>query len=107
VEIRQAGGGDGKGAALQGGDAFAYQLFPAVEKAGGFGAAIESAAGNSLLIRFVGLPEVGGVAIRNGAFLAHPVDRRGSIEAAGEGDSDFFANGQGLKDIRHGCFLSW
>src|SRR5205809_417519 len=36
------------------------------------------------------------------SFFAHPVNRRAGIEAARERDADFFADGQRLKDGRHG-----
>src|SRR6185312_2589698 len=54
-----------------------------------------------VVVRFVGLAEIGGVRVRNRTLLAHPRERGARVESAGERDADLLAGGQGLQDGRH------
>ena len=94
VEVGDAGGGDVEGAGLEGGDAFADERAAAVDEAGLLGAVLEGLAGDRVVVGFVGLAEVGGVGVGEGALLLHPVERGAGVEAAGEGDADFLAEGR-------------
>src|SRR5690606_21325374 len=80
VEVGDAGGGDVGGAALECGNALGGQLAPAVDQPGEFGAVEQGLARNLLVVGLVGLAEVGGVGERNGALVAHPVERRTRVE---------------------------
>ena len=82
-----------EGAGLEGGDAFADEGAAAVDEAGLFGAVLEGFAGDLVVVGFVGLAEVGGVGVGEGALLLHPVKRGAGVEAAGEGYADFLAEG--------------
>ena len=62
VEVGDAGGRDVEGAALQRGDALADELLAAVDQAGLFGAVLQGAARDVLVIGLVGLAEVRRVA---------------------------------------------
>ena len=88
-----------KGAALHRGEAFGDQLLAAVDQAGMLGPVLQRALGNFVVIRFVGLTEVGGVGERDRAFGAHPVKRGAGVEAAGECDADALADRNTLKNI--------
>ena len=66
----------------------------AVDEAGFFCAVLEGFAGDGFVVGFVGLAEVGGVGVGNGAFLLHPVEGGGGVEAAGEGYADFLVEGR-------------
>ena len=101
VEVGDAGGGDVEGSGLEGGEAFADELGAAVDEAGLFGAVLEGGAGDGVVVGLVGLAEVGGVGVRDGAFLLHPVEGGGGVEAAGEGDADFLAGGKMFEDGGH------
>ena len=101
VEVVHAGGGDVEGAGLQGGDAFGHELLAAIDEARFFGAVLQGAARDLVVIGLVGLAEIGGVGIRNGALGAHPMDGGAGIEAAGESEADFFAGRQVLKNVSH------
>ena len=92
---------DVKGAALQGGDAFVRELAAAVNQARQFGAVLQGLARNGLVIRFVRLAQIGRVGAGHGAFLAHPQQGGGSVQAAGKGDADFLASGKRLQDGGH------
>ena len=102
VEVGDAGGGDVEGAGLERGDAFADELVAAVDEAGFFGAVLEGLAGDVVVVGLVGLAEVGGVGVGDRALLLHPVEGGGGVEAAGEGDADFLAEGEGFEDYGHG-----
>jgi hypothetical protein len=52
------------------------------------------------------LAEVGSIGVGESALLLHPVEGGGGIEAAGEGDADFLADGEGFEDDGHGVVLS-
>ena len=56
-----------------------------------------------IIVRFVRLAEVGRIRVRDRALLLHPVQGGGSVEAAGEGDANFFSDGQGLENYGHAC----
>ena len=101
VEVVHAGRGDVKGAALQRRDAFGDELLAAIDQARLFGAVLQGAARDVVVIGLVGLAEICRVGVGNGALGAHPVDGGAGIEAAGEGEADFFARRQVLKNISH------
>ena len=102
VEVGDAGGGDVEGSALEDGDTLGDQLAAAIDEPGLFGAALEGAARDGVVVGLIRLAEVGGVAEGDGALLAHPVDGGGGIEAAGKRDADLLAGGERLKDCAHG-----
>ena len=52
-------------------------------------------------VGLVVLAEVGGVGARDRALLAHPRDGDRGVEAAGEGDADALADGEGGQDLAH------
>ena len=101
VEVVHAGGGDVEGAGLQRGDAFGDELRAAIDQARFFGAVLQGAARDLVVIGLIGLAEIGGVGIGDGALRAHPVDGGAGVESAGEGEADFFARGQVLQNISH------
>ncbi len=101
VEVRVAGRRDVERAGLQRGDAFGNKLRAAVDKPRLFGAVLQRAARDVVVVRLVRLAEVRGVRVRNGAPCAHPVQRGAGVEPAGEGDADFLAGGKVLEDVRH------
>ena len=90
-----------KAPALQRGDPFVDQLPPAVDEPRFFGAVLQRAARNFVVVCFVGLAEIGGVGVGNRALAAHPVKRGARVEAAGKCDADFLAGGNTLKNRRH------
>ena len=92
---------DVKGAALQRGDALGHELPAAIDQTRELGAVLARAARNVVVVRLVGLAEIGGVGVRDGALLAHPVNRGARIEAAGERNADLLADGKALKNICH------
>ena len=94
VEVGDAGSGDVEGAALQRGQAFAHQLRAAVDQPGLLCPVLQRAAGNLVVVGFIGLAEIGGIAERNRAFLTHPVDCRAGVKTAGKSDADLFAGGE-------------
>jgi len=85
-----------EGSGLEGGNALADEGGAAVDEAGLFGAVLEGFAGDLVVVGFVGLAEVGGVGVGESALLLHPVERGAGVESAGEGDTDFLAEGQGF-----------
>ena len=93
---------DVEGAALKRGDALGDQLRAAVDQASLFGAVLERAARDFVVVGFVGLAEIGGVRARDRALLAHPQQRGAGVESAGKGDADLLADGQVLQDGGHG-----
>ncbi len=78
VEVGDAGGRDVEGAALQRGDAFGHQLAAAVDQAGLFGAVLQGAARDFVVVRFVGLAQVGGVGVGHGALFRASSEARRS-----------------------------
>ena len=90
-----------EGAGLEGGEALADELGAAVDEAGLGGAVLKSGARDGVVVGLVGLAEVGGVGVRDGAFLLHPVQGGGGVEAAGEGDADLLAGGEMFEDVGH------
>ncbi|MNT78587.1 hypothetical protein D3C72_2178350 [compost metagenome] len=88
-------------ARLQGGDAFGHELRAAVDQAGVFGAVGQGLAGDLVVVGLVGLAQVGGVGVGDGAVVAHPQERRAGVQAAGKGDADFLAGGQVREDSGH------
>ena len=52
-------------------------------------------------VGLVVLADVGGVGARHRALGAHPGDRDRGVEAAGEGDADALADGEGGQDLAH------
>ena len=101
VEVRNAGGGDVKRAALQDRQSLGDELRAAVDEAGLFGAVLQRAPRNLVVVRLVGLTEVRGVGVRDRALAAHPVQRRARVEPARERDADAFAGRQFLKNVGH------
>jgi hypothetical protein len=87
---------------LEGGESFTDELGAAVDEAGNFGSAFEGAFRNFVVVGFVGLSQIGGIAIGDGAFLAHPIDGGAGIEATRKCDAYTFAEGKRLKNIAHG-----
>jgi hypothetical protein len=102
VEVGDAAGGDVKGAALYRGDALVRQLAAAVDQACFLRAVSHGLARDFFVVRLVGLAQVGGVGVGQGAFLLHPQEGGRCVEAAREGDTDFLPFGQVLQDGAHG-----
>ena len=73
----------------------------AVDGAGDLGAVLQRAGRDAVDVGLVVLADVGGVGARDGALVAHPGDRDRGVEAAGEGDADALADGQGGQDLAH------
>ncbi len=94
-----------EGAALQCGQSFLHQLHAAVDEAALLGAVFQRAPRDILIIGLVRLAEVGRIAVGNRSLLAHPVNGRAGIQAAGEGDANFFPNRKTLQNIAHESFL--
>ena len=90
-----------EGSGLQGGDAFADEGQAAVDEAGLFGAVLEGLARDGVVVGFVGLAEVSGVGVGEGALLLHPVEGGGGVEAAREGYAYFLVKGEGFQDDGH------
>src|SRR5262249_18495136 len=63
----------------------------------------ERLARNVLIVRFVGLPEVGGIRIGDCAVCAHPVHRGAGVQAAREGDADFLSLGKLVDYVCQSC----
>jgi len=101
VEVGDASGADVEGTRLQRGNAFGGELGAAVDQAGLRGAVFHRLARNLVVIRLVGLAEVGGVGVRDGALELHPVQRGAGVQAAGKGNADFVADGEVLKNGGH------
>ena len=80
---------------------------PAVDGAGDLGAVLQGPVGDAGDVGLVVLADVGGVGARDGALVAHPGDRDGGVEAAGERDADALADGQGGEDLAHGVGSFW
>ena len=57
--------------------------------------------GMGVVVGLVGLAEVGGVGVGDGALLLHPVEGGRGVESTGEGDADLLTDGQGFKDDGH------
>ena len=81
---------------------FGDQLRAAVDQARLLGAVLQRAARDVVVVGLVGLAEVGGVGVGDGALAAHPVQRGARVEAAGKRDADLFAGGKILKNGAHG-----
>src|SRR5690606_31698391 len=78
------------------------QLGAAVDQARLFGAVLHGLARDFVVVRLVGLAEVGGVGVGNGACLLHPEQGGAGVETAGESDADFLLEGEVLKNGGHG-----
>ena len=103
VEVGAAAGADVEGAAGERGQPLLDQLRPAVDARGRSRRRTRRArAGYAGDVGLVVLPDVGGVGARDRALVAHPGDRDGGVEAAGERDADPLALGQGGEDLAHG-----
>ena len=98
VEVRLAGRGDVEGTALQGHQALAHELGPAVDEAGVLGAVLRRPVGHAAEVGLVVLPEVGRVGVGDRPLGAHPGDRGRRVEPAGEGDADALADRQRQQD---------
>ena len=101
VEVGHAGGRDVEGAALQRGEPFGHELAAAVDQARLFGAVLQRAARNVVVVGFVGLAEVRGVGVGDRALAPHPVKGGARVEPAGKRDADLLAGGNALKNGRH------
>ena len=101
VEVGGAASGDVEGAALDRGDAFGDELRPALDEPRQLRAVGHRLLRDVVVVLLVGLTEIGGVGVRNGALGAHPVQRGAGIEAAGKRDADLFAGGKTLKNVGH------
>ena len=82
------------GAALQGDEALVDERLGAVDQPGDLGTVLGGTAGHRGDVGLVGLADVGGVGAGDGAVLAHPGDGDRRVEAAGERETDQFADGQ-------------
>ena len=102
VEIRDAGGRDVERARLDRRDPFRHQLLAAVDEARVRGAVLQRLARDRIVVGLVGLPEIGRVGVRDRTLLAHPVDRRAGVEAAGKCDADLPSDRELLEDRFHG-----
>ena len=91
-----------EGAALQRGDAFGGQVRAAVDQPRVLGAVLHRAARDLVVVGLVGLTQVRGVGVGDGALLAHPQQRGAGVEAAGKGDADLLDDGEVLEDGCHG-----
>ena len=101
VEVGAAAGPDVERAAGQRREPLLDQGRPAVDQPGDLRAVRGGAAGDRGDVGLVVLADVSGVGARHRALLAHPRDRYGGVEAAGEGDPDAFADGQGGEHLGH------
>ena len=88
-------------AALQRSQSFAHELLAAIDQARSFCAVLQRTPRDVVVVRFIRLTEIGGIAIRDRTLLPHPVDRGAGVESAGERDADTLADRQGLKNICH------
>ncbi len=70
----------------------------AVDQPRVFGAVLERAPRDAVVVGLVGLAEVRGVGVRDRSLGAHPVQCGAGVEAAGERDADFFSRRKVLKD---------
>ena len=102
VEVGAPGRRDVERAALQGDEALVDERLAAIDQARLLGAVERGAARDVVVVALVGLREVGGVGVGDGAVVAHPGEGGGGVEAAGEGDPDALALGQGQEDFAHG-----
>ncbi len=103
VEVGVARGADVKGPGLQRRQPFGHELGAAVDQARRLGPVGQRLARNGLVVGFVGLAQVGGVGVGQGAFELHPEQGGGGVESARKGDADLLADGQGLQDGGHGA----
>ena len=101
VEVGAPARADVEGAAREGAEALLDEGGLAVDQARDLGPVRQGTVGDGLDVVFVGLAEVTGVGAGDRALVAHPRDRHGGVEAAGEGDADAFADGQGGQDLAH------
>ena len=90
-----------KRATLQSGNTFGCQLAAAIDQAGVLGAVLHGFAWNLVVVSLVGLAQIGGVSVRNGAFVTHPVQRGARVQTAGKRDAYFLAGGDILKNGGH------
>src|SRR5699024_8731427 len=92
VEVRDPGSRDMKGTTLQRSNALCCQLGTAVNQACFLGAVLHGLAWYGVVIGLVGLAQIGGVGIRNGALVAHPQQSGASVKAAGKRDTDLLTD---------------
>src|SRR6185369_12848301 len=91
VEVSDSGRCDVKRTALQSREPLTDQLRSAINQARFFGAVFEGLPRNFVVVAFVGLTEVGRIAVGNGPLLTHPVNGGAGIESAGKRNADAFA----------------
>ena len=101
VEIRLPAGGDVKRTTLNGGNALGDELVTAIHQPRLFGAVLHGFAGNVVVIRLVGLSQVGRVGKRNCSFRPHPMQSSAGIQPAREGNSHFLAHREALQNRCH------
>ena len=99
VEIGRARGRDVKGACLQRRDALGDERSATVDELRTFGAVGAGAPGNVIVVGLVGLAEVRRIGVGNGAFDAHPMQRRACIEAARKRYADLLADRHVVQDM--------
>ena len=80
---------------------FVDQLPPAVDEPRLFGAVLQRAARNLVVVLFVGLSQIRRVGVGNRPLASHPVKRCAGVEAAGKRDADLLAGWNTLKNRRH------
>ncbi|OIQ70772.1 hypothetical protein GALL_476150 [mine drainage metagenome] len=106
VEVGDAAGGDVKRAALDGGNAFVRQLAAAVHQPRLLGAVGQRLARDVVVIRLVGLAQIGGVSVGQGTFELHPVQGGTGVKSARKGNTDFLTHGYVLKNgVGHEKYL--
>jgi hypothetical protein len=80
-------------AGLQRGDALVHQLTAAVDEPRLFGAVLERAPGNLVVVLFVRLAEIRGVRVRNRALQPHQMKSGARVETAGNAMPTFWPAG--------------
>ena len=83
-----------KGAALQGHQTLAHEFSPTINQSGFLSTVLFGAIGNVVKIWFIGLAEVGGVAIGDSALGPHPSHCSRCVKSTGKSDTHAFANGE-------------
>src|SRR5262249_56035064 len=86
---------------VDGGNALVEKLGAGIHEPGLFRTEFERLARYGIVVGLVRLAEIRSVSKGASAFLLHPQQRCAGVEAAGEGDADFFALGQAFQDRTH------
>ena len=101
VEVGLAAGADVERTALQGDEALLDEQALGVDEAGDLGTVFLGALGHRFEVGFVVLADVGRVRARDGTLVAHPRDRAGGVQSAGEGDSNVLTDWERRQYFRH------